>query len=316
MSTVSPSSDRNRILQRWKHHLLHERGLSNHSVRAYFGDVRQFMETLPTNIEINAVSRLHVRSWIGLVVQGHFGRAVGAKSATINRKRSSLKAFYEWAIRQGLASSNPTDRIQPAKRPKRLPRYLSIENSSEIIENPSQSGTFSVRNRALLELLYGGGLRVSEAASLDRDSIDLAAGTVTVLGKGRKIRTVPIGQMAVTAVQELLSIQQIKPNEPLFRNRFGNRLSTRSIWQICRDSGLQNGQSNVHPHLFRHSCATHLLASGADLRVIQEQLGHASLGATQHYAHINIEHLRALQEELHPLENGPKPTESESDSTG
>ena len=123
------------------------------------------------------------------------------------------------------------------------------------------------------------------------------------MGKGRKVRTVPIGQMAVTAITELLANSPAAAHEALFRNRFGNRLSTRSIWQICQDSGLRNGQTNVHPHLFRHSCATHLLANGADLRVIQEQLGHASLGATQHYTHINIEQLRALQQELHPLEN-------------
>ena len=238
-----------------------------------------------------------------------------AQQSTV--KRSALEAFYEWAIRQGLAQNNPTDRIQPAKRPKRLPRYLSIESSSEIIENPSQGAAFSRRNRALLELLYGGGLRVSEVASLDRDSVDLRTGTVKVLGKGRKMRTVPIGQMAVMAIQALLDDQHINLNEPLFRNRFGNRsLSTRSICEICRDSGMQNGQSNVHPHLFRHSCATHLLASGADLRVIQEQLGHASLGATQHYAHINIEHLRALQEELHPLENNAVISDDETDSSG
>ena len=163
-------------LDTWKVYLHRERGLSEHTVRAYSTDIRQFLDTLPPSINLASVTRAHVRHWIGLVVQGHFGRAVGARSATINRKRSALRSFYEWLRRNNVVTTNPTDRIQPAKKPKRLPRYLSVEHSADIIENPSQKGLFAIRNKALLELLYGAGLRVSEAASLDVDSIDLKKG--------------------------------------------------------------------------------------------------------------------------------------------
>ena len=165
---------------------------------------------------------------------------------------------------------------------------MTIPEAAKVVENPVQEGLFRQRNQAILEMIYGAGLRVSEAANLDVEHLDFSRCMVHVVeGKGKKDRIVPFGPPAAKAIQTMLSTPAHPNTGALFRNKFGNRLSTRSIWQICNESGKANGVYGLHPHAFRHTCATHLLDAGADLRSIQEQLGHSSLSTTQRYTQIN-----------------------------
>jgi len=175
---------------------------------------------------------------------------------------------------------------------------MDVGQTATIVEHPSQEGWFQIRNRALLELIYGAGLRVSEAVSLEVDAIDLTERLVRVVGKGDKERVVPFGPPAAEALQ--LWITTMGSDGPLFRNRYGKRLSSRSAWRIVRDAGARNGIAGVHPHALRHSCATHLLGAGADLRTIHEQLGHASLSTTQRYTHVDAAHLLQVYRSAHP----------------
>ena len=186
-----------------------------------------------------------------------------------------------------------------------MPRFLDAAEASQLVENPTQQGWFALRNAALLELLYGAGLRVGEGAALDRSDIDLDDCLVHVRkGKGHKQRRVPFGAPARLALEAWLRVHP--GGAPLFLNRFESRLSTRAMHRIVRDSGVVNAQANVHPHALRHSCATHLLAGGADLRAIQEQLGHASLSTTQRYTHVSVERLMEVHRKAHPHGRDPE----------
>jgi integrase/recombinase XerC len=199
-----------------------------------------------------------------------------------------------------LVEASPADRLASPKALITVPRFLDVGEASALVENPVQKGWFQERNRALLELLYASGIRVAEAASLDVSDVDLKAQLVDVRrGKGRKQRRVPFGPPAAEALRTWLSRHGDR-EDALFLNKYGGRLSVRAMYRIVRDSGIQNGISGVHPHALRHSCATHMLAGGADLRAIQEQLGHASLSTTQRYAHVSVEQLINVYRESHP----------------
>jgi integrase/recombinase XerC len=202
-------------------------------------------------------------------------------------------------VRTGQREDDPTTRLRSPKVPRKTPRFLDVDESAAVVENPTQSGWYHLRNRALLELLYGSGVRVSEAVSLDVPDIDLDERMVTVRqGKGRRDRVVPFGPPAAQALRTW--IDTMGGEGALFRNKHGGRLSARSARQIVRDAGVNNGIASVHPHALRHSCATHLLGAGADLRAIQEQLGHASLSTTQRYTHVDAAHLIEVYRGAHP----------------
>jgi len=293
---------------KWLDHLKYDRGLSKHSLRAYEGDCRSYYQKLQElEVSLENASKTEVRLWLASLQNPRKGKGVSA--ATINRKLSSIRSLYQWLQRQNLCDSDPTQKISAVKTPKRNPRFLNIEEAKNIVENPSQSGRFHQRNQAILELIYGAGLRVSEAAALNIEQIDLAQQLVHVVeGKGGKDRLVPFGPPAAKALKALIT--DLGRSGPLFRNKYDNRLSDRSIWQICNDSGRENGVHGVHPHMFRHSCATHLLNAGADLRAIQEQLGHASLSTTQKYTHVNINALLEEYNKAHPRAQKERATKS------
>ncbi len=195
--------------------------------------------------------------------------------------------------------SSPAESLSTPRVPRKVPRFLDVTEASDLVERPTQRGWFALRNRALLELLYGAGLRVGESAALDCRDIDLEERLVLVRkAKGSKQRSVPFG---VPAMEALAAWLRVHPGgAPLFLNRDHGRLSVRSMHRIVRDSGVANALAGVHPHALRHSCATHLLAGGADLRAIQEQLGHASLSTTQRYTHVSVERLMAVHRKAHP----------------
>jgi integrase/recombinase XerC len=282
-------------LSRYLETLRSERGTSPHTLRAY----RRDLERLRDDLERNRRGLLQARP---VDLRGHLARVSrGAPAAASTRRRvAAYRGFYRWAVAEGLLESSPAERLRGPRVPTRVPRLLDVDEAAAAVEDPVQAGWYQLRNRALLELLYGAGLRVSEAAALDRRDVDLEQGLVHVrAGKGRKDRRVPFGRGAGEALADWLTAA---PGESpaLFVNRDHRRLSARSMHRIVRDSGLRNGLAGVHPHALRHTCATHLLAGGADLRAIQEQLGHASLSTTQRYAHLSPEQLVAIYRQSHP----------------
>lgn len=285
-------------VDRFLHTLRSERVASPHTLRAYGADLR-------------ALERSLVASGRGLLearptdLRAHLGRATRALSpATLQRRMSAYRSFYSWALREHLVASSPASRLKGPKVPRKLPRVLDVDECQEVVESPVQAGWHQVRNRAMLEMAYGAGLRVSELVGLDVGDVDLPQLLVTVRdGKRGKWRTVPFGPPAAEAVVAWLeSRRQVHGDgvPALFLNHRGGRLTTRSAHRVVHASGLANGVARVHPHALRHSCATHLLQDGADLRSIQEQLGHSSLGSTQRYAHVALDQLLGAYNRSHP----------------
>jgi integrase/recombinase XerC len=261
-------------------------------MRAARGDLGSLAEWLGDR-PLREADLSHLRRWLA---RDPVRRPAPATTA---RRVAHLRAFYAWMVERGRLDRSPAERLKAPRVPRRTPRFLDVDEAAEVVERPTQSGWFAVRNRALLELLYGAGLRVSEAVALDVSHLDLASGLVRVeAGKGDKDRVVPFGPPAAAALRDWIA--EMGGSGALFRNNRGGRLSARSAWRIVRDAGAQSGIHDLHPHALRHSCATHLLGAGADLRAIQEQLGHASLGTTQRYAHIDAAHLMRVYRASHP----------------
>jgi len=235
-----------------------------------------------------------------------------AAPATLARNLAAIRSFYRWAVRRELLDRDPAALLRSPKLPRRLPRFLAEEDAARLVEQPAAAEPRGLRDRAILELAYGAGLRVAELARLDLAGLDLAAGLVRVLGKGSKERIVPCGREAVAALQRYLPVRpRLKAQDgaidpqALFLNARGGRLSVRGIRDLvhrhAREAGLLQ---EVGPHALRHSFATHLLDHGADLRGIQELLGHASLSTTQRYTHVGLERLMRAYDEAHPRAKG------------
>lgn len=272
-----------------------ERGASPHTLRAYGRDLFGLEQSLVARGQsLLSATASGLRVYLA-------ERSAGAPSAASQRRAmSAYRSFYRWAIQMGLCQVSPAEHLRLPKLPKRLPRHLSVEQAEAMVEDPSQGGWHQQRNRAILELLYGSGLRVAELAALDLKDLLLDRGLVRVRhGKGDKERQVPMGGAAERALASWLTLRGVEPG-PLFLNRHARRLSARWMHKVAQQSGLKAGVAGVHPHALRHSCATHMLEGGADLRSIQEQLGHASLGTTQRYAHVSAEHLLAVHALAHP----------------
>ncbi len=241
--------------------------------------------------------------------------------ATRARRLASVRSFFRWAQRRGRCEHNPAAVLRAPKQPSHLPRFLDEEDAALLVEQPSGEHPGGLRDRALLELAYGAGLRASELAGSDLADLDLEAGVVRVRGKGSKERVVPCGREAVAALRRYLERRhELKPRAgavhpcALFLNRFGGRLSTRSIRRLVKQHALQAGVlRDVSPHTLRHSFATHLLDHGADLRGIQELLGHASLSTTQRYTHVGLKRLMQVYDEAHPRARGRSHVQGDDD---
>jgi len=290
-------------IRRFLDHLALDRDRSPHTVRSYatdLGDLAAFLEGLlgrvPEPAEVDAGL---VRAW---VAEMH-GR--GLSPATVGRRLSAARAFWRWLAEEGRAQVNPAAEVPNPKRGERLPERLDVEDVTAILEAPDPRKPAGLRDRALLELLYGAGLRVSELTGLDLDDIDLARRTVRVLGKGRKERIVPFGRKAATALRAYLAafvdLREKTGEEALFLNLRGGRLTDRSVRRVLdravARAALHRG---VHPHVLRHSFATHLLESGMDLRAIQELLGHSRLATTQRYTKLSLDHILEVYDRSHP----------------
>jgi integrase/recombinase XerC len=236
------------------------------------------------------------------------------EAATLIRKVAALRAFYRFLRRRAGLDANPASELSSPKLRRKLPLFLSVEKAGETVEMPTDRGTSAtaLRDRALLEVLYGAGVRVSELVGLDLGSLDLEGGTARVLGKGNKERIVPLGSAAREALRDYLalrgdlrSMRGTQHATALFLSVRGERLGVRQVQLVTKRYGaLATGHDTLHPHALRHSCATHLLDAGADLRSIQELLGHASLSTTQRYTHVSMDQLQAVYTKAHPLAAG------------
>lgn len=295
---------------RFDAYLATERRASAHTRRAYQVDLAQYAAYLAEAGEGIVPSS-------PALVRGFLARQAGtAGAASLARKLSALRALYRFLVREGLAPGNPARAVASPKRPQRLPQVLPEEEVAALVEAPSDAVPLQLRDRAFLELLYASGLRVSELTGLDLDDLDLAQGLVRVLGKRSKERIVPFGKTAAGAVRRYLDeARPVLAAGPayagaagaLFLNFRGGRLTSRSVARLLDGWVLKSGlPRHVHPHVLRHCFATHLLGNGADLRGIQELLGHASLSTTQRYTHLDWKRLAAVYDQAHPRARKPR----------
>lgn len=283
-----------------------ERDLSTGTQSAYGSDLDQFVEWAKGEqvAHLEEVDRRVLRRYVAHMSDRGLARR------SIARKTSALRSMLRWAQLQGLLDTNPADELVVPKLDKPLPRVLKASEAAWLCELPPGDDPTSIRDRAVLEVLYGSGLRVSELCGLDLDDMDLADNHVTVMGKGRKERRVPLSDPAARALvayveaRPLLARARRSPTigngHALFLSVRGSRLSTRSVRRILDKYVRAEGARHVNPHALRHSFATHLLDNGADLRAVQELLGHESLATTQIYTHVSTERLRTVYEQTHP----------------
>lgn len=278
-----------------------ENNASEHTLRAYRKDLESFSEYMgnkPRDIEM-----IDVRGFVAQQIKK------GLNKTTAGRRLASVRSFLNFLCREGFIKSNPANLVMTPKTEKRLPNFLSVDDVFTLIEKPDGTGVLPARDRAILELLYSSGLRVSEIAELNVDDINTKEGLVKVRGKGKKERLIPVGSKAIDAIKSYKIEKMLlkKKESAMFLNKRGGRLSDRGVRRIvvkyARLIGV-NGQ--IGPHTLRHSFASHLLQTGADLRVIQELLGHSSLSTTQKYTHIDITHLMDVYDKAHPLSNDDK----------
>lgn len=284
-------------------HLEVSRAASPHTLRAYAQDLKAFRAYLePQKVAIEKANHLHIRGFLGV-------QSVELAPASRARRLAGLKAFYKFLTRRKVIEVNPARRVKTPKLPQRLPRAVPVDEAFALMEAPDDEKLLGLRDMAMLEVLYGGGLRVSELCGLDLDDVDLKQRTARVLGKGNKERICPLHEGAISAVQSWLErrdellVKPAKKQDPraLFLNFRGGRLTTRSVERHLDRYVQQLGlQRKMSPHALRHSFATHLLAGGADIRSIQELLGHASLSTTQRYTAVSFEQLQKVYDTAHP----------------
>lgn len=281
-----------------------ERDLSPHTLDAYRRDLAQFAEWSARGgvSDLGSIDRRHLRRFIAYLSSREYARR------TIARKASAVRSLLRWALDQGAIDVDPSQDLSAPKLDKPLPKVLKEKEAIALCDLPPDDDEVGIRDRAILELLYGSGLRVAELCGLDVDDVDLRAGSVRVLGKGKKERRVPTSEPARSAVRSYLSgarrtLMERGPgtdSSALFLNQRGRRLGPRSVRAMLERYLRAEGRDAVGPHALRHSFATHLLDGGADLRAVQELLGHESLATTQIYTHVSTERLRTVYEQSHP----------------
>ena len=299
-------------IQQFIHYLSVEKNASPHTCRCYRRDLEAFEDFLKNSgihltpggdVKIKKVDRIAIRKYLSFLHRKN-------KKSSIARKISTLRSFFKYLVREQLIPSNPAKTVSTPKVEKTLPTTLTVDEAFRLMESPqSISGKSSngskergLRDRAILELLYSSGLRVSELVGLNSNQLDLDLGIVRVMGKGRKERIVPVGVKAIDALKAYLEERgMLKGDEPIFINSSGGRLTARSVGRLIKKyTRHSNIFRKVSPHSLRHTFATHLLDAGADIREIQEMLGHSSLSTTQRYTHVSMGKLMEVYDKAHP----------------
>lgn len=307
-------------INRFVVYLTNERRSSSHTVAAYRRDLAQFCAFIAErgqaqnsdekrarheSIRSGDVTVYLLRAWLAQL-------SAGSSTATVARKIAAVKSLFRFLMRRGLVSHNPAELLTSPKVRRGLPTLCNVDAAKDIVETPDGSTPSSARDRAILEVLYGSGLRVSELVGLDLADIDMESRSLHVLGKGSKQRIVPFGTACSNALENYLNKRSalrhpksgFLDETAFFVTERGKRIGTRRVQSLVQHYGaLGAGRADMHPHALRHSCATHMLGGGADLRAIQELLGHSSLGTTQRYTHVSIEHLMAVYDRTHPHAN-------------
>lgn len=299
------------LIERYVNYLQYERNASPHTVRNYRSDLLQFRDWLAegrseAEIDLASVDALRIRGFLSLLFQKQ------EKKSSIARKLSAVRAFFKFLKREGLLKENPSTTVSTPKQDKTLPRIMTEEEMNGFLDataEATKAGNPPMRrDRAMLELLYASGLRVSELVGLDLRNVNFGDGMLLVRGKGRKERIVPFGSKAKQAIEDYLPIRQGVLHEnrksgqqALFLNLRGERLTTRSLGRLVKKYvRLYGPDVKASPHSLRHAFASHLLTEGADLRAIQEMLGHASLSTTQKYTQVSIKQLIEVYDKAHP----------------
>jgi len=276
-----------------------ERNVSPHTLAAYRRDLEQLAAFVTRErgeaVTAADVDHLLLRRYLALL-----GKSV--KKSSTGRKLAAIRSFFRYLLRSGIVAKNPAELIATPKKENRLPFHLDIDQVTTLVEAPSDDHRYALRDRAILEMLYSCGLRVSELTGLNIAELDFSGGMVRVMGKGGKERIVPIGSRAITAVHEYLADRgDLAGSGALFLNTRGQRINRRSVARIVDDHVLRIAAfKRISPHILRHTFATHMLEGGADLRAIQELLGHASLSTTQKYTHVGIDRLMEVYDKAHP----------------
>ena len=280
-------------------YLATERNVSPHTLAAYASDLAQFREFVlrerGEGAGADAVDHLLIRRFMALLHKDH-------QKSSIGRKLAAVRAFFKYLVREGRVEKNPAELVSTPKKEKRLPFHLNIDEVTALVETPRDGGILARRDRAILETLYSCGIRVSELTGLSVGEVDLEDGIMRVLGKGGKERVVPVGRHARQAIANYLLARGNPPfDAPLLLNARGGRLTSRSVARTVDKYILQLATiKKISPHTLRHTFATHMLEAGADLRAIQELLGHASLSTTQKYTHVSIDRLMEVYDRAHP----------------
>lgn len=286
------------LLTEYLEFLNFERGLSPLTRENYARDIAQLIK-LTDSTDLKSLQTNHIRRFIASL----HSKGLGGKS--IARMLSSWRGFFDYLVKRQGFNNNPVVGLRAPKSPKTLPQALSIEQAVKLVDIGNDD-TLSIRDHAILELFYSSGLRLSELVNLNIDALDFSEGTVTVTGKGNKTRIVPLGSHAMEAIQKWLQTRsQILINNPsekaVFIGLHGRRISARNIQYRLKQWSIKQGiNSSVHPHMLRHSFATHVLQSSGDLRAVQEMLGHANISTTQVYTHLDYQHLTKVYDTAHP----------------
>ncbi|MCS7163749.1 MAG: tyrosine recombinase XerC [Thermodesulfovibrio sp.] len=284
-----------------------QKGDSPHTFRAYRKDLEEFFEF--AKVEPEKVDPIVIRGFISEQI------LKGKSKTTVARKLSTLRSFFSYLYSEGLIKNNPARVVSSLKIKRNIPRFLTVDDAFRLVEAPSEESFTVQRDRAILELFYSSGIRVSELCGLNIEDLDLKQGLIKVKGKGKKERIVPLGKKAKEALKKYLAIRHLVrikkkislDDTPLFINNRGKRISDRQVRRIVEKYAKIIGVvEKVTPHTIRHTFATHLLMEGADLRVIQELLGHTSLSTTQIYTHVDLKHLLDVYDKAHPLSKEDK----------
>ena len=293
--------------------LVTEKGYSDHTCRAYRNDLQDFFSFLAEaqasgslhqkrshNVTPQQIDAVMLRGYLSFLHRKH-------EKTTIARKLSAIRSFYKFLVKKEIILENPAEFILTPKQNKTIPVYLSVDEMFRLLDSIQTDTLLGVRNRAIFEMLYSSGIRISELAAMDIADVDFSAAVVRVFGKGRKQRIVPVGQKALMAIKayrtqlQKQADRKIVKSGPLFLNRFQKRLTPRSIARILKKLVSAVGLlTPISPHALRHTFATHMLDAGADLRAVQELLGHKSLSTTQKYTHVSIDRLMETYDKAHP----------------
>jgi integrase/recombinase XerC len=291
-----------------------ERRAAKNTSAAYERDLRQWLVFLGQKAggprSAREVELLHLRGFLAHLLRD-------SKPSTVARKVSALRAFFRHAERHGWTAKNPARELSLPRARRRLPAVLNVDTAAELMTSPPVDEPAGLRDRAIFELLYGSGLRVSELSNADLEHFDLPSRSLRVLGKGSKERRVPLGAKSIEALRKYLAAGRLvlgpaarRDPRAMFLSTRGRRMGVRAVERAVKRYGTLCGRSDLVPHGLRHSCATHMLEGGADLRAIQELLGHASLATTQQYTHVSMDHILQVYDRAHPLARRPRDDES------